>query len=262
MKGEFTRITKGFSIPILFFWLAVSCMAAGSPGTPGNHYGWEAYAFDWAAFQHELRKLKQEHSDRVNHFSFYYQIVSRGRVTRSNADYKKLIAQAKALHSGADPARVENEKKDLLSIMLLSLIVDNPEPSLKVKDFSSIYFTSFRPKTLHSIFGYQTKKIKTTWFRLFKAGRAWGEKDAAQDCSAKPDFLIRYKYPWGYCMDAYFVLSPGEVQQFSNEVVALKSNGGEWIKPALKKEINNLDEILQEVRKNSAGLLFLGRVQD
>ncbi len=223
-------------------------------------YGWDAYSFDWPAFQQHIATLKQRHQERTHHFSFFYQIVSRGQTTRSNDDYKLLLKQAKALQNGSDPVRVASEKKDLFSLMLLTLVVDNPEPALKVKDFSSIYYSSFKSSMFYTVFKNQLKSGQKSWFSLFKAGRPWGQKIAASVCAAKPNLLIKYQYPWGYCVGAYFVLSPDETQEFAQEVQHLRNNDASWKSASINKEMTDLAQILDEASKGGVGLLFLGRV--
>lgn len=241
---------------VLSFFVVVNVPAnAGA-----ESYGWDAYSFDWPAFQQHIAVLKQKHQERTHHFSFFYQIVSRGQTTRSNGDYKLLLKRAKALQSGSDPARVSSEKKDLFSLMLLGLVVDNPEPELKVKDFSSIYYSSFNSSMFYTIFKKQSNNGQKSWFAMFKAGRSWGQKLANTICATKPDLLIKYQYPWGYCVGAYFVLSPDEAQEFAHEVQSLKTNNAPWKSSSINKEITDLAQILDEASKDGSGLLFLGRV--
>ena len=254
-----SRLTRSARLLLLFL---IQGSAYAWHSISAESFGWDAYAFNWPAFQKKVVALQQEHIERTNHFSFYYQIVSRGKVTRSNKEYIDLVEQARSLQKGSNPQIVINEKKDLFAIMLLGLVVDHPQPALKVKDFSSIYFSSFKPGAMHAVFKQQQSTGNKSWFALFKAGRPWGQKKAAASCAVKPNLLIKYQFPWGYCVDAYFILSPDETKQFSNELTALKVTSKQWLKEAYHKDLENLSHILEEVSGNGSGLLFVGRIFD
>lgn len=256
MSGLFGLLAR------LLLLLLIQSSAHAWHSIAAESFGWDAYAFEWSPFQKKVVALQQEHKERTNHFSFYYQIVSRGKITRSNKEYKDLVEQAKFLQKGSNPQRVINEKKDLFAIMLLALVVDNPAPALKVKDFSAIYFSSFKPGAMYAVFKQQKSLGNKSWFALFKAGRPWGQKEAAASCMVKPNLLIKYQYPWGYCIDAYFILSPVEAKQFSSELTTLKTTSKQWLKEAYHKDLENLSHILEEVSGNGSGLLFVGRVFD
>jgi len=224
-------------------------------------FGWDGYSFNWTVFQQQVENIKKEHRQRTDEFGFYYEIVARGVDGRSDKQQQKLYERATKLKKNADSStQVMDAKKDLFDLLLMDTIIDNPKPKLKIKDYSSIHFRSIRPASMYAIYLNQKKLKKATWFRLFIAGRRFGEKNLDKNCIQKPNLLIPYHLPWGVCIDAYFILSPQEASQFASEIEEIKQHDNTWLKQAGQKDMDQLFDILQSASQNGNAIMFVGHL--
>jgi hypothetical protein len=89
---------------------------------------------------------------------------------------------------------------------------------------------------------------KAELLMLFEGGRPYGR--AASKCQSA------WKDAWGYCMDAYFVLSPKEVSAFHQQVAAL--NRVHRHPDDFRDYLVHLEGVLAKAASDKRGLYFAG----
>jgi len=86
------------------------------------------------------------------------------------------------------------------------------------------------------------------YFQLFEGGRPYGK--AATKCQGF------WKDAWGYCMDAYFVLSPAEVAAFHEQIAKL--NRSHPAPEEYRDYLAHLEGVLRSAAAKKRGLYFAG----
>jgi hypothetical protein len=118
---------------------------------------------------------------------------------------------------------------------------------LKIVDESPDELEFYWPDALAYAARLDSKR-KRNWFLLFEGGRPYGKPAAVCQTSAKDT--------WGYCMDAYFVLSPKEVAAFHDQVA--ESNAAHQHPEEFRDYLLHLEGVLERAASQKRGLYFAG----
>lgn len=256
---SFSKITMKTILSFVVILFSTSAFASG--------YGWYVQSFNWEVYQKSQTKIQGQ----------YLEIAKKlqPELMGINALQGKFLEIAKKRQSELTGANAQIRMRESHFDMATQIAFygccepDTPstKPSINIKPIVKLIeepmpdgLEFFRPDAFQyaaekvPMLKYAAKRVlpsvgTTNYFEFFGYGRSYADGKALKEC-------ISGWGSGGYCMEASFVLSPNEINQFYAQVVDLNSFAKH--PNDFKPNLVHLEKVLQKYRNGKRGLLFEG----